>query len=193
MRRLRSTFALLVSTVALVAGSAQPSNAASYVRTYDAATGETNVAGINMSWADTYMHYNTKAIYVQLQGTNFSARYLRGIEVYLDTSSGNQGPEYRIHAYSPYDPDKLKTKWLARVENWGGSGTRIGCSGLAVAWSRTSGYVQVTIPRGCVGKPGSLRVNVETWRYTAYNSAGYPTRGYSDVVPSLERWSSLMR
>jgi hypothetical protein len=75
---------------------------------------------------------------------------------WIDTNSGNPGPEYKAEVYPNSDGIYLK-----RVGNFASRGVIFHCDGMrAIADVFGEDYAKVIIPRSCIGAPGRVRVSV---------------------------------
>ena len=75
---------------------------------------------------------------------------------WIDTNSGDPGPEYRADVYPNSDGI-----YLTRVANFASPGRIFRCRGLgAVANVFGEDYAKVVVPRSCIGTPSRVRVSV---------------------------------
>jgi hypothetical protein len=89
---------------------------------------------------------------------------------WIDTHSGNPGPEYKAEIY-PFS-DVL---YLKRAANFAGGGIKVNCEGFyGFAETDHESYVKVVVPRSCIGTPPRVRVAVV---------------GYYDENPDVVDWA----
>ncbi len=78
---------------------------------------------------------------------------------WLDTDSGNPGPEYKSEVYPNSDGVSV-----LRVDGFGDEGRRVRCDGFRAAADvygpRT---VKISVPRSCIGNPDRVRVSVRAY------------------------------
>ncbi|UPK74919.1 hypothetical protein MU582_21200 [Nocardioidaceae bacterium SCSIO 66511] len=79
------------------------------------------------------------------------------VEVYLDTKPKRKGPEFRLTGYvgSEYA--------MRRMKSWKKPGSVVKCPGYAMKMVG-KGKTRAVFKRGCIGKPGKVRVAVHTNR-----------------------------
>jgi hypothetical protein len=101
-------------------------------------------------------------VFVAVNIDHFPAKRHTRLDVFLDTRGSNAGPEYRLTL--------LKDAALFRVSGWSDHGKYVGkrCGGGTFhrpgydAFRFAPHRFVVAIKRGCIGKPGRLRVAVRT-------------------------------
>jgi hypothetical protein len=78
------------------------------------------------------------------------------VALWVDTDSGDPGPEYRSVAFPNSDTIELR-----RVETFTGTGQLVDCPGLRIS-ADASGpdSVRFSIPRACMDDPGRVRVSL---------------------------------
>ena len=75
---------------------------------------------------------------------------------WIDTHSGNPGPEYKAEIYPGSD-----VLYLKRVANFASGGIKFDCEGFqGFVETLHDSYVKVIVPRSCIGTPPSVRVAV---------------------------------
>ena len=99
---------------------------------------------------------------------------------WIDTNSGNPGPEYRAEVYPNSDGI-----YLRRVGNFASSGVILRCRGLgAVADVFGEDYAKVIVPRSCIGTPSRVRVAVVGY----YDENDDQRRDVTDWAPGEARF-----
>lgn len=77
-------------------------------------------------------------------------------QFWLDTNSGDPGPEYKAEVYPNSDGI-----FLMRVANFDSSGRRFNCGGFrAFADAGGAPEAKIIVPRRCIGTPSRIRVAV---------------------------------
>jgi hypothetical protein len=74
---------------------------------------------------------------------------------WIDTHSGNPGPEYKAEIYPLSD-----ILYLKRVANFASGGIKFDCEGFQGHADFGDGYAKVIVPRSCISTPPRVRVAV---------------------------------
>lgn len=76
--------------------------------------------------------------------------------IWYDTNRGDAGPEYKFVVLPDSDTIELR-----RLESFGDAGTVVPCDGIRAS-ADTDGpdEIHVSIPRRCMGNPGTIRVSL---------------------------------
>ena len=99
---------------------------------------------------------------------------------WIDTNSGNPGPEYKAELY----PDS-EVLHLSRVANFASSGIKFNCRRFeGYAETHHESYVVVIVPRSCIGTPPRVRVAVVGY----YNEDSDAAIDLRDWAPGTERF-----
>ena len=98
---------------------------------------------------------------------------------WIDTHSGNPGPEYKAEIYPGSD-----VLYLKRVANFASGGIKFDCEGFqGFVETLHDSYVKVIVPRSCIGTPPSVRVAVVGYYDEKHPSTSWTGRRASSVLP----------
>jgi hypothetical protein len=146
---------------------------------------------------------------IKILGYKFVRNHLSVATVHLDTVRHNPGPEYLVAWGLPYDGmfnfpfdghwdgnDYRST--LQRVDTWfdqninylrgpAQASTRVSCPRMRLSKNLEKGVVTFLIPRRCVGRPGKVRWNVETWRVNWDSNEAYEAD--IDAAPGIRMFT----
>jgi hypothetical protein len=102
---------------------------------------------------------------------------------WVDTHSGNPGPEYKAEIYPGSD-----VLHLMRVANFASGGIKFDCEGFqGFAETDHESYVKVIVPRSCIGTPPRVRVAVVGY-YNEDSDAAIDLRDWAPGTERFYRW-----
>jgi hypothetical protein len=145
--------------------------------------------GIDINWTELVMAKRRGKIIVRIQGQEFTRSRLSLVDVWLDVSRSNNGPEFVLSHQFRGDRDGYAGHGTWRVDTWSSVERKVACPKMHTKVKYRSDVIRMSIPKRCVSNPKRVRFSVTTWDITRRDGK-WDWFGYYDSAPGRQRLSS---